>query len=70
METNWTLGLVKFLDVLGELPNTSPEGSVRPGGGTMTDGRSEWAGPGDLEESLGGSDSVVSHDEISRESLK
>jgi hypothetical protein len=70
MKTNWTVRLSKLLDVLGELPNTSPEGGVRTGGGTMTDGRSERAGLGDLEESLGGGDSVVGHDEISRGSLK
>lgn len=62
--------MIKFLDVLGELPNTGPKGSVRPGGGTMTDGRSEWAGPGDSEESLGGGDGVVGHDEMGRGSLK
>ena len=63
METNWSLGLIKFFDVLGELPNTSPEGGVRPGGGTMTNSRSEWAGPGDLEKSFGRGDGVVGHDE-------
>ena len=65
MKADRTLGLIKFLNMLGELPNTRPEGGVRPGGGTMTDGRSEWAGPGDLEESLGGGYGVVSHDETS-----
>lgn len=56
--------------MFGELPNTGPEGSVRPGGGTVTDSRSEGAGPGDSEESLGGGDGVVGHDEISRRSLE
>ena len=56
--------------MFGELLNTGPEGSVRPGRGTMTDGRSEGAGPSDSEESLGGGDGVVGHDEISRGSLE
>lgn len=64
------MGLIEFLDMFGELPNTGPEGSIRPGRGTMTDGRSEGAGPGDSEESLCGGDSVVGHDEISRGSLE
>ena len=70
METNWTLSLIKLLDAFGELPNASPEGGVRPGGGTMMDGRSEWAGPGDSEESLGRGDGVVGHYEIGRGSLE
>jgi hypothetical protein len=36
----------------------------------MTDGRSERAGPGDLEEAFGGGDGVVGHDEIRGGSLK
>ena len=36
----------------------------------MADGGSEWAGPGNSEESLGGGNGVVGHDEISRGSLK
>ena len=45
-----------------ELPNASPEGSIRPGGGAVTDGRSVWASPGDFEEGLGGGNSVGRHD--------
>jgi hypothetical protein len=56
--------------MLGKLSNTSPEGSVRPGIGTMTDGRSEWAGPGNSKEALSGGDGVVGHDEMIRGSLK
>ena len=70
VKTNWTLGLFKLLNMLGEFPNASPEGGVRPGGGTVANCRGEWAGPCDLEEALGGGDSVVGHDEISRGSLK
>ena len=70
MKADWTLGLIEFLDVFGEHPNTSPEGSVRPGGGTVTDGGSKWAGPGNAEKSLGGGDGVVGHDEISCGSLE
>lgn len=36
----------------------------------MTDGRSEWASPGDLEEALSGGDGVVGHDEMIRGSLE
>ena len=36
----------------------------------MANGRGEWVGPGDLEESLGGGDGVGGHDEISCGSLK
>jgi len=70
METNWTLGLIKLLDAFGELPNASPEGGVRPGGGTMADCWSKWAGPRDFEKSLGGGDGVIDHDETSRGSLE
>jgi len=56
--------------MFGELPNTGPEGGVRPGGGTMTDSRSEGAGLGDSEESLGGGDGVVGHEEIGCGSLE
>jgi len=70
VKTDWTLRFIKLLNMLGELPNASPEGSVRPGAGTMTDCRGEWAGPCDLEEAFSWGDSVVGHDEISRGSLK
>lgn len=70
MKTDWTPGLIKLLDVAGELPNASPEGGVRPGRRTMANGRGEWVGPGDLEESLSGGDDVGGHDEISCGSLK
>ena len=36
----------------------------------MADSGSKWAGPGDLEESLGGGGGVIGHDETSRGSLK
>ena len=70
METNWTLRLIQLLDTFGKLPNASPEGGVRPGGGTMADRRSEWAGPRDFEESLSGGNGVIGHDETSRGSLE
>jgi len=70
VEADWPVGLIKFLDALSKLPNTSPEGGVRPGRGTMANGRSEGTGPSDLEESLGGGDGVVGHGGISGGSLK
>ena len=70
MKTNWTLVLSELLDASGELSNTSPEGGVRPGGCTMANCRSEWAGPRDFEESLRGGDCVIDHDETSRGSLE
>lgn len=53
--------LIQEVELSGELSDTGPESSIGPAGSPSSDGGSEWAGLGDLQERFGWSHGVIEH---------